>query len=95
MAYIYVIGSLTQADEIKTIAARINQSTGIDVTFVKPEPDKTLYSLIRQCFSTIQKASLIVAVPKETSLFGTGTLYEICYAQSIGIPVLKWIEKDK
>lgn len=88
---IYIIGSLNESKAIIELAANKFKEQGYDVRHVRKQ-DKPILELIHDCFLHIDSwADLIVAVPKSIypkTEFGTGTLYEIEHAKSIGKPVV-------
>lgn len=81
---LYVIGSLSRANDIKTYARWRALVTGDQVKYVKPQPDKPIEELISQCFDNIEKADVIEVFRKKDGTIGTGTLYEMQYAYRIG-----------
>lgn len=87
---IYVIGSVSQANQIKRVADEYIK-LGNDVRYVKPE-DKDLAELIHLCFLTIEAwADMVVVVPKSCARvldIGHGTMYEIEFAKRVKKPVV-------
>ena len=88
---IYIIGSISQADEIKRVADKYTKF-GNDVRYVKSE-DKDLAELIHLCFLTIETwADVVVVVPKSYMgsplNIGSGTLYEMEFAARLNKPIL-------
>lgn len=102
---LYVIGSVKQEHDIREIANYFKNKEGFDVKYVKAEPDESLTDLILDCFDIISKSEIIVAVKKPDGSYGTGTTYEICFANFIGKEVIEmsiddlnnpeWIAKRK
>ena len=92
---IYIIGSLNESKTTIELAANKFKEQGHDVRYVRKQ-DKPISELIHDCFLHIDSwVDLVVAVPKSIypkTEFGTGTLYEIEHAKSIGKPVVTWID---
>ena len=84
MKNVYVIGSLSKGERIQEVAEMIKINGDFDVRYVRRQPTKTKELLIRECFSKIEKADVIVAVEKARSIFGDGTMYELEYARRCG-----------
>ncbi len=80
---IFVIGSLSVEDSIKSVAD-LYSTLGADVKYVKKQPDKSLEYLIKEAFERISEADMIVAVPKPDGTFGEGTTYELAFAKHLG-----------
>lgn len=87
----YVIGSMSCADKIREVAKYLEEA-GCDVEYVKPQPEKDLSDLILECYKHIFEADEIVAVSKADGSYGTGTMYEIGFAQFLDKKVYKWRE---
>lgn len=77
---IFIIGSLSCEDRIKTAADFFFQ-LGYDVEYVKRQPEKTFEILVEETFNSIFTADIIIAVTKEDGTFGQGTTYEIMFAK--------------
>lgn len=102
---VYIIGSVSQEDEIKQIAEYFKKNEGFSVIYVKSQPDKSIESLIFDCYKNISESDLVVAVPKKNGTFGIGVTYEIMFAKFIGKEVMKvsiediknpkWIQKRR
>lgn len=90
---IYVIGSVSQEEDIKKVADYFRNyfkdKGGFTVEYVKKEPEKSLVTLILECFNKIQESDTVVAVKKPDGSYGTGTTYEICFAKFIGKEVIE------
>ena len=78
---IYIIGSLSQADEIKDIANRLLDFGNI--RYVKPEPDKTFAKCVQTCFDNIEWANIIHVITKPDGSLGEGVTYEVEYAKRL------------
>lgn len=85
---VYVIGSMSCAERIKEIAEEYKEC-GHSVKYVYPRPEERLDDLIMECYRNISGANLIVAVAKEDGTYGTGTLYEIGFAQFLSKPIVR------
>lgn len=77
---IYIIGSLSQANQIKKVADSIKDA---DVRYVHPEPDKTFNECVSTCFDNIEWADNIYAVLKPDGTIGQGVTYELEYAKRL------------
>ena len=77
---IYIIGSLSQANQIKKVADSIKDA---DVRYVQPEPDKTFNECVSTCFDNIEWADSIYAVLKPDGTIGQGVTYELEYAKRL------------
>lgn len=71
----FVIGSLSQADEIKKIAEMV-QENGFYMDFVKPE-NKPFADMVHNAFFKISNADFVIALQKPDGTYGQGTTYEI------------------
>lgn len=86
---IYIIGSLSNSDVIEDVAELFANMADADITYVKPQPDKSHEELIHQCYEKIKVSDIVVAVVKKDGTLGDGTLYEIEYARSLGKKIYK------
>lgn len=77
---IYIIGSLSQANQIKKVADSIKDA---DVRYVQPEPAKTFSECVSTCFDNIEWADSIYAVLKPDGTIGQGVTYELEYAKRL------------
>lgn len=77
---IYIIGSLSQANQIKKVADSIKD---VDVRYVQPEPAKTFSECVSTCFDNIEWADSIYAVLKPDGTVGQGVTYELEYAKRL------------
>lgn len=77
---IYIIGSLSQANQIKKVADSIKDA---DVRYVYPESDKTFNECVSTCFDNIEWADSIYAVLKPDGTIGQGITYELEYAKRL------------
>lgn len=85
----FVIGSMSCADEIREVAEYL-KGVGCDVNYVRPQPERNLSELIIECYKHIYEADDIIAVPKADGSFGTGTMYELGFAEFLGKRIFKW-----
>lgn len=76
---IFVIGSLSQADEIAKTAAYYAGDI-YEVRYVRKEPEKTFEELVTQAFDNIEWADIVMVVCKPDGTIGKGTTYEVEYA---------------
>ena len=87
---VFIIGSISQEEELRNVADLYAQ-LGCEVQHVMKESDH-LMNLIEKAYTTIREwADLVVVVPKSVypvMSLGHGTQYEICYAKSLGKPVV-------
>lgn len=91
---LHIIGSVKQERDIREVANYFQNIEGFAVEYEKAEPDKSLNTLILDCFKKISKADGIVAVKKPDGSYGTGTTYEICFAKFIGKDVIEMSVND-
>ena len=75
----FIIGSVSHMDRINDAVTEY-EKRGYYVMSVRPQPDRTKETLIFEAFYNIAAADLIVAVKKPDDSFGTGTLYELAFA---------------
>ena len=81
---VYIIGSLTQADDIEALAVYFTKR-GDTVRHVRKEPPYKPFSMIvDECFRNIKWADAIIALKKPDGEFGEGTTYELAYVKAIG-----------
>ena len=85
MKRIFIIGSLSQVNELKEIADVLRKD--FDVTYVHPRPNDTIDVIIHDAFDEIEKCNHVVALRKPDKSFGRGTLYEIEFAKRIHKPI--------
>lgn len=85
---VYVIGSMTCADKIEE-TAQMYRDFGHSVKYAYPRPEVCLDILIMESFQNIAESNLVVAVAKEDKTYGTGTLYEMGFAQFLSKPIVK------
>lgn len=85
----FVIGSMSCADEIRKVAEYL-MSTGCEVEYVRPQPNKNLSELIVEAYKHISESDDIIAIPKSDGSFGTGTMYELGFAEFLGKRIFKW-----
>ena len=86
MLNIYVIGSLTCDKKIKEIAEHYI-SLGHRVDYVKKQLETPFRKLVEDCFDKIEKADLVIVIPKDDGSIGEGTTYEIVFAKRVGTSV--------
>lgn len=93
---LYIIGSLSQEEAIKSIADYYIGTERYRVRYVKKEPQKSLKSIIQKCFLNIVWADRVIAVPKSDGTYGEGVTYEIVFAKLIGKrvdePTTVWLD---
>lgn len=89
MKNIYIIGSLSQSDEIKTIADKLSKISNVE--YVKPE-SKRFEECVSDCFDNIEWADDIYVLEKEDGTYGKGVTYELEYAKRLCKPIvsMKW-----
>ncbi len=87
MFNIYVIGSLSRDEKIKEIAEDY-ASFGHHVDYVKKQPETPFSKLVEDCFDKIEKADLVLVVPRDDGSIGKGTTYEIVFARRVGTDVI-------
>lgn len=87
---VFVIGSLSCADRIKSIAEYFSDELGDEVEYVKKQSQKTSETLVEETFDSISKADRIVAVRKDDGSFGEGTIYELAFAKFLGKQITKF-----
>lgn len=81
---IYIIGSLSQKEKIKSTAEYYISTGRYRVRYVKEEPEKSFKTLVRDCFLNIIWADRIYVVPKSDGSLGSGVTYEIVFAELMG-----------
>ena len=80
---VFVIGSLTREKDMESIA-NFSRLLGYDADRVRKQPDKEFKELVRECYTKIVDADVIIAVRKENEELGEGTIYEVEFARAIG-----------
>ena len=85
---IYVIGSLSQSEEIKYLANYIKIINNCCVRYVKSEPNKNFNDLVNECFSNIAWADLVYVYLKPDGTIGKGTTYEVAFANYLNKDVI-------
>lgn len=78
----FVIGSLKQQKDIKTIAD-CYKKTYKNVSYVIADPSKSITEHIKNAFDKIEFADVVVAVKKPNNTFGEGVTYELEYARRL------------
>lgn len=81
---IYIIGSISQADRIKSTADYYIKTGRYRVRYVKEEPEKSLKTHIKDCFLNIIWADRVYVIPKPDGALGDGVTYEVVFAELIG-----------
>lgn len=81
---LYIIGSLSQEEVIKSTADYYIGTGRYRVRYVKREPRKSLEALIRKCFLNIIWADRVMVIPKHDGTLGNGVTYEMVFAKLIG-----------
>ena len=83
---IYIIGSMSNYDKIKKVVDCLERQ-GQQPRYAQPSTDD-LPTCIERCYTNIDWANVIIAVPKDDGTFGNGVTYEIAYAKHIGKKVI-------
>lgn len=86
---LYIIGSISQKEQIKNTAQYYIETGRYKVRYVKEEPNVSFPALIYRCFLNILWADRIYAIPKPDGTLGTGVTYEMVFAKLLG----KWVDK--
>lgn len=86
---LYIIGSISQKEQIKKTAQYYINTGRYKVRYVKEEPNVSLPILIYKCFLNIIWADRIYAIPKPDGSLGTGVTYEMVFAKILG----KWVDR--
>lgn len=86
---VFIIGSLSCADRIRSVAEYFSKELGDEVEYVKKQPEKTFETLVEEVFTSISKADRIVAIRKDNGSFGEETIYELMFAKFLGKQVTK------
>lgn len=81
---IFIIGSMSQADEIQKQAEYYQFQVENEVRYVKPEPDKTFSQLVADCFENILWADRVYIISKPDGSIGEGIIYEKEFARRTG-----------
>ena len=76
---IYIIGSISQADRIKSAADYYIKTGRYRVRYIKEEPEKSLKTHVR-----IIWADRVYVIPKPDGTLGDGVTYEVVFAELIG-----------
>lgn len=77
---VYIIGSLSQVEQIESAAKYYSSFFKHEVRYVKPEPDKPLMELIEKCYKDIMWADIVYVVQKPDGTVGEGVQHEIVFA---------------
>lgn len=88
----YIIGSLSQADEIEKFAKSLEN---LNVIYVRLEPQKTFKQCVSECFDNIDKADIIYVITKPDGSIGQGVTYELEYANRLGKEIKMVCSKKK
>lgn len=81
---IYIIGSVTQEDEIRSYAEMMMRKYGRNnVKYVKKQLGVQLSVLIHRCYENIDWATIVYVWRKHDRTIGTGTTYEVEYAKHL------------
>lgn len=86
---LYIIGSISQKEQILNTAKYYIETGRYRVRYVKEEPNVSLAILIYRCFKNILWADRIYAIPKPDGTLGNGVRYEMIFAQFLG----KWVDR--
>ena len=81
---VYIIGSLSQEQDIEAVADYFEQRGDTVKCVRKESPYKPFAMIVDECFRNIRWADLVVALKKSDDSFGPGTTYELAYARTIG-----------
>ena len=92
---IYIIGSLSQKETIKSTADYYMNTGRYRVRYVKEETEKTFKDLVKDCFLNILWADRIYVIPKPDGTLGDGVTYEVTFAELIGKRVEIFMTKLK
>lgn len=81
---IYIIGSVTQEDEIRSYAEKMMRKYGRNnVKYVKKQLGVQFSVLIHRCYENIDWATIVYVWRKHDGTIGTGTTYEVEYAKHL------------
>lgn len=81
---IYIIGSISCADKIKSWADYYTSTGRYRVRYVKPEKNKSLSDCMRNCLLNIIWSDRVYIVPKPDGTLGESVTYEKVFATLIG-----------
>lgn len=84
---ICIIGSMSCAETIRSIAYEFKDKNYYEVWYAKPS-EEPLEKLICNAFEEIRNADTVIVVSKPNGSIGVGTLYEKIYAESLGKEVI-------
>lgn len=76
---LFVIGSLSQENEIFNIYEKIDKEKH-DARYVKKQPEKSFQELVDEAYANIEWADIVIVLCKPDGLIGKGTICEIEYA---------------
>lgn len=92
---IYIIGSLSQKEKIKSTADYYIETGRYRVRYVKEEPEKSFKKLVKDCFLNILWADRVYVIPKPDGTLGDGVTYEVTFAELIGKRVEIFMTQSK
>lgn len=92
---IYIIGSLSQKETIKSTADYYMNTGRYRVRYVKEEAERSFKDLVKDCFLNILWADRIYVIPKPDGTLGDGVTYEVTFAELIGKRVEIFMTKSK
>lgn len=92
---IYIIGSLSQKETIKSTADYYMNTGRYRVRYVKEEAERSFKGLVKDCFLNILWADRIYVIPKSDGTLGDGVTYEVTFAELIGKRVEIFMTKSK
>ena len=92
---IYIIGSLSQKETIKSTADYYIGTGRYRVRYVKEEPEKSFKTLVKDYFLNILWADRVYVIPKPDGTLGNGVTYEVTFAELIGKRVEVFMTKSK
>lgn len=81
---IYITGSVSQEDEIRSYAEKMMRKYGRkNVKYVKKQLGVQFSVLIHRCYENIDWATIVYVCRKHDGTIGTGTTYEVEYAKHL------------
>ena len=92
---IYIIGSLSQKETIKSTADYYTGTGRYRVRYVKEEQEKSFKTLVKDYFLNILWADRVYVIPKPDGTLGNGVTYEVTFAELIGKRVEVFMTKSK
>lgn len=73
-----------------TVLQKLRNQVGLEQYEVMrmTEPETPFSKLVEDCFDKIEKADLVLVVPRDDGSIGKGTTYEIVFARRVGTDVI-------